>query len=192
MKSLVTILFLIFFGINFTRAQEDTISSELQSEEDLEAQNKDAAVKLVKDFFEKLHEQDTVALRKFAHPDIVMRSVAIDTAGNTTVNASAYSEFLKSIASIPRTTNFEERLHSIAVHASGELASVLTPYSVYVNEQLRHCGVNSFQLIKVGEEYKIIYLMDTRKKEGCAEFEAQERQEGETKTVIDEVPKWEN
>ncbi|MEM9869076.1 MAG: nuclear transport factor 2 family protein, partial [Bacteroidota bacterium] len=32
-----------------------------------------------------------------------------------------------------------------------------------------HCGINSFQMVNFGGEWKIIYLIDTRGKEGCLE-----------------------
>ncbi|WP_373056086.1 nuclear transport factor 2 family protein [Zunongwangia sp. H14] len=195
MKINLSILTLFFFGIMFAQQPENKNTSaefDLQDNMDAkataEAEAKDAAVKLVEDFFVAFHKKDTAALRQFAHPDIVMRSVAVDTAGGNTVTAESYTEFLKSMASIPKSTKFEERLHSIAVHASGELASVLAPYSVYVNEELRHCGVDSFQLVKVGEDWKILYLADTRRTEGCEEFEARERAGGETKRVMDKAP----
>ncbi|MDT0644859.1 nuclear transport factor 2 family protein [Zunongwangia sp. F363] len=189
MKINLTMLALFFFGISFAQEPEnENTSAEFEIEGSSEADAKDAAVKLVEDFFVAFHKKDTTAMREFAHPDIVMRSVAVDTAGSNTVTTESYSEFLKSIGSIPTSTKFEERLHSFAVHASGELASVLTPYSVYVDDQLKHCGVNSFQLVKVGEEWKILYLVDTRKTEGCETFEARERAGGETKKVLDKAP----
>ena len=74
---------------------------------------------------------------------------------------------MKSIVSIPATTKFEERLLSFDIRLNGALASVITPYTFYVNDKLSHCGVNSFQLYKKEGEWKIIHIVDTRKKEGC-------------------------
>ena len=42
-----------------------------------------------------------------------------------------------------------------------------TPYSFFLNDTFSHCGVNNFQLLKKEGEWKIIYLIDTRRKEGC-------------------------
>ncbi|MDT0677391.1 nuclear transport factor 2 family protein [Autumnicola musiva] len=193
MKPNLTILALFFFGICLAQEPGDkNTSAEFEIEENEKAAARDAAVKLVEDFFVAFHKKDTAAMREFAHRDVVMRSVAVDTAGNNTVTTASYSEFLKSMTSIPESAKFEERLHSFAVHASGELASVLTPYSMYINEELKHCGVNSFQLVKVGEEWKILYLIDTRRSEGCEEFEARERSGGETKQVLDKAPDFDN
>jgi hypothetical protein len=40
-------------------------------------------------------------------------------------------------------------------------------YKFYVGETFSHCGVNSFQLFKDKEGWKIIYLIDTRRKDPC-------------------------
>ncbi len=47
------------------------------------------------------------------------------------------------------------------------MANAWTPYEFWYNGNFSHCGVNSFQLIKKDEKWKIIYLVDTRRKEGC-------------------------
>lgn len=123
--------------------------------------------KLVVDFFGAFHAQDTLKLKNFALNGIKLQSVSIDAEGNTKLNTSEYSEFVKSIASIPAEASFEEKLHEFRVEENGLLATVTTPYSFFYNGNFSHCGVNSFQLVKFDEEWKIIYLIDTRRKENC-------------------------
>lgn len=122
---------------------------------------------LIENFFEAFHAQDSTALRAFTHPDIKMQSVAIDAEGNTRLSTEEYSGFLKSIASIPKSTNFKEELHDFEININGRIANVSMPYSFFVNDELSHCGVNTFQLMKSKDEWKIIYLVDTRSKLGC-------------------------
>ncbi len=123
--------------------------------------------KVVTDFFEAFHKQDSVALRNLAHPTIKMQSIGADAEGKVQVSTMPYGNFLKSIISIPATTKFEEKLHSYNVQVNGPLAQVITEYSFWVNDKLSHCGVNSFTLVKEDQEWRITYLIDTRKKEGC-------------------------
>ncbi|MBZ9729136.1 nuclear transport factor 2 family protein [Salegentibacter sp. JZCK2] len=122
---------------------------------------------LIESFFEAFHEQDSTNLKNFAHSEIKMQSVAIDTEGNTKLSTTEYTSFLKSIASIPHSTKFEEKLHDFKINTNGMIANVSTPYSFYINGELSHCGVNTFQLMKSDGEWKIIYLVDTRSKLGC-------------------------
>ena len=49
------------------------------------------------------------------------------------------------------------------------MANVWTAYSFYFDGKFSHCGVNSFQLLKEAGEWKIFYLVDTRRKEGCGQ-----------------------
>ncbi len=125
------------------------------------------AKKVITDFFEAFHKQDSVALKNLAHSSIKMQSVGANKEGKIEVSSLTYGNFLKSISSIPSTTKFEEKLHSFDITVNGPLAHVVTPYSFLVNDNLSHCGVNSFTLVKEESEWKIVYLIDTRKKEGC-------------------------
>lgn len=125
------------------------------------------AKKLIQDFFEAFHAQDSSALKEFAHPDVKLQSIAVDEDGKTKLTSNTYHEFLKGITSIPEETTFEEVLHDFNVSVYGKMASVATPYSFYLNEEFSHCGVNSFQLMKEKGEWKIIYLVDTRTKTDC-------------------------
>lgn len=128
------------------------------------------AKKVVTDFFEAFHKQDSIALRNLAHPSIKMQSIGANREGKKEVSTVSYGDFLKSISSIPATTKFEEQLHSFDITVNGPLAQVITPYSFLINDNLTHCGVNSFTLVKEDTQWKIVYLIDTRRKEGCDSF----------------------
>ena len=127
------------------------------------------AKQLVIVFFEAFHKQDSIVLRKLAHPGVIMQSVSTSSTGETKVITEEYKNFLKSIVSIPATTKFEEKLHSFDVTINGSLATVITPFSFYLNENLSHCGVNSFTLVNMPEGWRIAHIIDTRIKEGCSE-----------------------
>jgi len=67
----------------------------------------------------------------------------------------------------PRKDIYEERLLSYKVLVDGNMAHVWTPYEFYVNGQLSHCGVNSFQLFNDNGQWKITYIIDTRRRNDC-------------------------
>lgn len=122
---------------------------------------------LVENFFVAFHAQDTSALKIFAIEGVKLESVSMDAEGNTKLTSEEYSNFIKSIASIPAEASFEEKLHEFRIEENGPLATVTTPYSFYYDGNFSHCGVNSFQLVKFNGEWKIVYLIDTRGKENC-------------------------
>ena len=119
----------------------------------------------VEKFFAAFHAQDTVKLKNFAVEGTKLQSVSNDLDGYTKLSTDDYSKFLKSIASIPAEASFKEKIHEYRVEENGLLATVTTPYSFYYNGNLSHCGVNSFQLVKFKDDWKIVYLIDTRIKE---------------------------
>lgn len=122
---------------------------------------------LVKNFFDAFHAQDQDRLRSFATDKTKLTSVQRDSTGSTVLTTVDYSAFILSIAAIPETASFEEKIHEYRVEENGLLATVTTPYAFYFNGVLSHCGVNSFQLVKFRNDWKIVNLIDTRSKQDC-------------------------
>ena len=118
-------------------------------------------------FFDAFHAQDSVQLKAMMSNDMVLQTIGKNKEGETIVVQEDYHRFLQSIASIPPTTKFEERLNSFDIKVDGPMANAWVGYEFYVNGNFSHCGVNSFQLFKEKERWKIIYLIDTRRKEHC-------------------------
>ncbi len=117
-------------------------------------------------FFNAFHEQDTLALRDLVHPRISMQSIGTKN-DSVKLTTTSFDNFLKSIASIPDSVIFEERILDYQTSTDGLMANVWTPYEFYLNEELSHCGVNSFQMIYEEDSWKIFYIVDTRKTGGC-------------------------
>jgi hypothetical protein len=121
------------------------------------------------EFFDAFHKQDTIALKTMVKGNIKLQSISLNREGKTVLHESDYSQFIKSIASIPKDKTFEEKLLSYSIQVDGNMANAWTPYEFWFNDNFSHCGVNSFQLIKEEGDWKIIYLVDTRRREGCNE-----------------------
>jgi hypothetical protein len=139
---LITILFFIYFPLN--------------------AQDLDPK-KVIEDFFIAFHAKDTITLKEWCHPEIIMQTIANTKEGNK-IETNEFSAFLKSIASIPVNMKFEERVLNYNVQIDGNLAHVWTPYEFYINDQLSHIGANSFTLYNDNGKWQIIHLIDTRRK----------------------------
>ncbi|WP_299117497.1 nuclear transport factor 2 family protein [uncultured Winogradskyella sp.] len=119
------------------------------------------------EFFDAFHKQDTTALKTMAKGDIKMQSIFVTPEGETVLKESDYNQFMKMLASIPEDAKFEERLLDFSIQVDGNMANAWTPYEFWFNGNFSHCGVNSFQLIKEDDAWKIIYLIDTRRRKGC-------------------------
>ncbi len=121
----------------------------------------------IETFFEGFHNQDSVLIRSTVVESIRMQTIGKSKTGSDSVRNQNFDSFIKSIVSIPDTTRFQERIQSFNIQTDGPMANAWTPYEFWVNDEFSHCGVNSFQLFKDKGEWKIIYIIDTRRKEGC-------------------------
>jgi hypothetical protein len=61
----------------------------------------------------------------------------------------------------------DERITFETIKIDGPLAVAWTPYKFYYEGKFSHCGVNSFQLVRLNGAWKIQYLIDTRRRTGC-------------------------
>lgn len=114
-------------------------------------------------FFKAFHAQDTITLKGVIHKDITLATIK---SGNedTILVVESIQQFYSSISSIPETMKFHEELTEIEIRTEGILAQVWTHYTFYLNDEVSHKGVNAFTLINEGGTWRIIYLVDTRRK----------------------------
>ena len=117
----------------------------------------------IETFFEAFHQRDSIKLQSVCSKDLVLHSIS-ESGNGTKFSVEKASNFYKSIASIPLTMKFEEKILSYKIQIDGAMAHVWTPYEFYVNEKLSHSGVNSFQLFQENGVWKVVYILDTRRK----------------------------
>ena len=120
--------------------------------------------KSIEFFFGAFHQKDSVKLKLVCSDKMILQSISESkTKGNKLSDESA-NEFYKSIASIPSNVKFQEKILSYNIQIDGSMAHVWTSYEFYLNDKLSHSGVNAFTLFKEKDTWKIIYLIDTRRK----------------------------
>lgn len=129
---------------------------------------KEEVKNVIKDFFISFHQKDTINLRKLLHPKVALQTV-ISGNKEEKVKEDLISNFLVSIAKIPSEIQFEEKILDYHVFFDGDLAHVWTPYEFYVNKNFSHGGANSFTLIKENNQWKILHIIDTRRKREASE-----------------------
>lgn len=120
--------------------------------------------KAIEIFFEGFHQKDSIKIKTVCSDKIILQSISESaTKGNKLSNETA-EEFYKAIASIPSNLKFQEKILSYNIQIDGSMAHVWAPYEFYLNDKLSHTGVNTFTLFKERDIWKIIYLIDTRRK----------------------------
>jgi len=145
----------------FTVLFLSTVSITAQDSEELKVQ------KTIEAFFDGFHKQDSTLIKATVSEGIIAQTIGTKKDGSSGMRTEDFGKFLKSIVSIPDSVNFQEKLLSFNIQVDGAMANAWTPYEFWYNDAFSHCGVNSFQLFKDGEAWKIIYLIDTRRKKGC-------------------------
>lgn len=135
----------------------------------LSAQDRDpmSVRQAIDQFFEGFHQRDSMAMKEILSPSLELRSISRSPEGQPVMQTLPISDFLMSMASIPDTLRFSEKLLDYKINVDGDMATAWTPYEFYLSGSLHHCGVNSFQLFHDGSSWRIIGLSDTRRTEGC-------------------------
>jgi hypothetical protein len=120
--------------------------------------------KCIESFFEGFHQRDSTKIKLVCSNKMILQSISESAVKGNKLSDESVKEFYKSIASIPSSMKFQEKILSYTIQIDGAMAHVWTPYEFYLNEKFSHSGVNAFTLFKEKDSWKIIYLIDTRRK----------------------------
>lgn len=120
--------------------------------------------KCIESFFEGFHQRDSVKIKLVCSDKMILQSISENAVKGNKLSDESAKEFYKSIASIPSTLQFQEKILSYNIQIDGTMAHVWAPYEFYLNDKFSHSGVNTFTLFKEKDSWKIIYLIDTRRK----------------------------
>lgn len=128
----------------------------------LYSQNEDVK-QVVVTFFNGFHAKDSTIIKSVCAENMILQSIAESSKGAQLKNQSS-KDFYHSIATIPNTIQFEEKLLNYTIQVDGAMAHVWTPYEFYINGKISHKGVNAFTLFRDNGLWKIVYIIDTRRK----------------------------
>ena len=135
------------------------------------AQDADRAAVLatVQKVFDAMRTRDTALLRQAF--DTSARLAGVSTRGTPAIRLTTPAAFGAAIASAPAGDVWNERIWDPDVRIDGEVAQVWAYYTFHRNKTFSHCGVDAFMLLKVGTEWRITQLADSRRTTGCTHAE---------------------
>jgi len=148
MKNAIFFILLLVTSISFSQSSES-----------------DKVKATIERFFEGFHKQDSTVILSTVGEGIKMQSIGKNREGKAVLSTSEFKTFLNSIVSIPKDKTFKEEILGFNIQVDGDMANAWTPYEFRFDGNFSHCGVNSFQLFKDDGNWKIIYLIDTRRRD---------------------------
>ena len=129
------------------------------------AQSTEDSVKVaVNSIFTGMRNADGRLLRSAFADSAVLQTIARNKQGKTIIVTEKIEEFVDFISNLKKDSA-DERIRFETIKIDGPLAIVWTPYEFYYAGQFSHCGVNSFQLVRLDGNWKIQYLIDTRRRD---------------------------
>ena len=133
-----------------------------------QAQTTEDSIKLsINKLFDGMKASDAAMIKAAFADSAILQSVGIDRkTGNLHIENEAVNDFADFVGKQPKGAA-DERITYDVIRIDGQLAIVWAPYKFYFNGVFSHCGVDSFQLIKIGNDWKIQYLIDTRRRNNC-------------------------
>ena len=133
----------------------------------VDAQTAEDSVKsVVKQLFEGMRNSDASAIRRAFADSAILQTIAQNKEGKIVVKNENIGEFAKAIAGLKKGAA-DEQIVFESIELDAQLATVWAPYKFYFDGKFSHCGVDSFQLVWINGQWKIQYLIDTRRKQPC-------------------------
>jgi hypothetical protein len=150
MKRILILLTATIFISTFTKAQsaEDSVKA------------------VVKQLFAAMKGANAVMLKEAFADSAVLQTIRRKQDGTFFVQDEKVIDFVEQIGKAKKDS-LDERITFETIKVDGPLAMVWTPYKFYYAGNFSHCGVNSFQLVRINGRWKIQFLIDTRRRQGC-------------------------
>ena len=131
------------------------------------AQTPEDSVKaVVNQLFTAMKNADASMLKDAFSDSAVLQTIRRKQDGTFFVHNERLGDFVSQIG-MAKKDSLDERITFETVKIDGPLAIVWTPYKFYYAGKFSHCGVNSFQLVRINGRWKIQFLIDTRRRQGC-------------------------
>jgi len=130
------------------------------------AQTTEDSIKMtINKLFDGMKASDAAMIKAAFTDSAILQSIG-NKNGKLTIENEVVADFADFVGKQPKGAA-DERITYDVIKIDGPLAIVWAPYKFYLNGIFSHCGVDSFQLVKVDGVWKIQYLIDTRRRKGC-------------------------
>lgn len=131
-----------------------------------QAQTAEDSVKtVINKMFTAMKQCDSTMLSDCFTSSAILQSVQVKDGQESILN-EAVNDFAGFISKQAKN-DLDEQITFDIIRIDENLAIAWAPYKFYYKGKLSHCGVDSYQLVRLNGVWKIQYLIDTRHKTGC-------------------------
>ena len=120
---------------------------------------------VIETLFNGMRAGDSTLVSSTFHPSLKMSTTAF-RGGEPIMIEGSKERFLTAVGT-PHDAVWDEQIWDLDIKVRDNLASAWMNYAFFAGGNFSHCGVNSIQLYRSEDGWKMIYLVDTRQKENC-------------------------
>jgi hypothetical protein len=128
--------------------------------------SEDSVKATINNLFAGMKNADVALLKSAFSANPILQTISRGKDDENLVRTESLTEFAEFVSHLKKDSA-DERITFETIKIDGPLAIAWTPYQFYHNGKFSHCGVNSFQLVRLSGIWRIQYLIDTRRRAGC-------------------------
>ncbi len=141
---------------------------EAQDEKTIQVSDEEAVQAVIQAMFDGMRAGDSTMVRNCFVDSPTLQTTYTNKEGKAGLHTGDLNEFCNAVGT-PHDEVWDEKIWSYEIKVDDRLASAWTEYTFYAGDKLSHCGVNSFLLFKSDDGWKILNIVDTRRRKDCKE-----------------------
>jgi len=130
----------------------------------LEAQDEAGALAAVEQVFEGMRTANADMVRAVFSSEARF-SVLSSRDGPAAIRSQSVDGWIGAIGNSGGSWN--EQVYDLDVRVDADMASIWAPYTFYLDGAISHCGINSIEMLRDAEGWKVTQLSDTRREGTC-------------------------
>ncbi len=138
-----------------------TLSAARAAAQASDADQQPAVLAVVQRLFDGMRAGDSAMVRSTFLATTAMIGTGMRD-GHYVATVGTTDRFVNAIGT-PHDKQWDERIRNPIVQIDGSLATVWAEYTFALGGVVNHCGVDSFQLVRTDDGWKIAALADTRR-----------------------------
>ena len=156
--SLLTLCFCLFYltGCQGDAPNTSEAAPELASDHNSVEQD---IVGVVNNLFQGMEARDSTRIQMALHPNALFTSVDL-TGDEPKTKRTEGSAFASSVGK-PGIPYIEKMMNPVVEH-HGDFAQLWAFYEFYLGDSLSHCGHDSFQMVRLEDQWRILGITYTR------------------------------